>query len=331
MHKVGIDFGRSMVKATRTGDSVLEFPPVLARVSGRTLLGAPGMGAQALAYDGSRWATGEDARGAEGARWLTDERKTGLDMVVLALGALGRLGVGGTAVVCAGVPASLWSSDGPALRRSLAGRFEFSWGPDRRAVSVIPYVLPEPAGAYFFALLDGAGRVADPGLARVPVAVVDVGYRSVDIVLIDGGAMRPHVTRSTAHGTAMAFERLYARISSRVGLLSDDERMDAFLAVVRGQPLVLKGRELDGSLAQSVESARQAVADAVISDVRSALSGANYKVLLWAGGGAEWLRRALDGAFPGGMWVAEPRLANVRGFYRYAVMAASRPARTAGE
>jgi len=44
------------------------------------------------------------------------------------------------------------------------------------------------------------------------------------------------------------------------------------------------------------------------------------RVLLLTGGGSEWLRAELLGAFPGSRWVAEPRWANVRGFYRYVLM-----------
>jgi plasmid segregation protein ParM len=325
MHKVGVDAGRSMVKATCNGEAVVEFPPLVAPAGASVALLDGRAERLEVAWEGARWLVGESVRGAGGARWVTDERKVGTDSLVLALAALGRLGIQGEIVLCAGVPAALWGTDGAALRRLLSGPFTFGWNGHQRAVSVTAYVLPEPAGAYFEALLDQSGRVADPEIARYPVAVVDIGYRSVDIVLLERGAIQEHVTRSTAHGLVTAFNRLYQRLASEVGLLTDDERMDVFLGVVRGDPVVLKGRPVGDGLRRVIESARPDVADAIVSDVRSALSGVNYRVLLWAGGGAEWLRAELDAAFPGGRWPQSPRLANVRGFYRYACMVASRP------
>jgi len=206
---------------------------------------------------------------------------------------------------------------------SLSGQFTFTWNGHQRSVSASAYVMPEPAGAYFSCLLNTAGRLVDPELARYPVAVVDIGYRSVDIVLIDHGAIQEHVTRSTAHGLVTAYNRLYQRVSAELGLLADDERMDVFLAVVRGHPAVLKGRTVGDGLPAVLEVAKSEIVEAVISDVRSTLSGTNYRVLLWAGGGAEWLRAELDNALPGGRWPTDARLANVSGFYRFAVMKAA--------
>jgi len=320
MHKLGLDVGRSMVKATCGGDVVLEFPPLVAAAGSSHGLMDGKVDRLDVTWEGTRWLIGESVRGAAGARWVTDERKVGTDALVLALAAIGRLGVQGDVTLCAGVPAALWATDGAALRRLLTGPFTFSRNGHRCSVAVTAYVLPEPAGAYFSCLLSPAGRVGNSDLARYPVAVVDIGYRSVDIVLVDRGAIQEHVTRSTAHGLVTAYNRLFQQLTGEVGLLADDERMDAFLAVVRGEPLVLKGRTLGDDFRQVVAAAKPDLAEAITSDIRSALSGANYRVLLWAGGGAEWLRAELDRAFPGGRWPADARLANVRGFLRYATM-----------
>jgi hypothetical protein len=324
MHKIGLDVGRSMVKVTCNGDTVVEFPPLVAAVGASRALLDGKVERLEIAWEGTRWLAGESVRGAGGARWITDERKAGTDSLVLALAGLGKLGVQGDVTLCAGVPAALWATDGAALRRLLSGPFAFGWNGHQRSVSVTAYVMPEPAGAYFFCLLDPAGGVADPELPRYPVAVVDVGYRSVDIVLVEHGAIQEHVTRSTAHGLVTAYNRLYQRLAADLGLLTDDERMDVFLALVRGEPVVLKGRTLGDGLRRVVEGAKPDIVEAITSDIRSALSGANYRVLLWTGGGAGWLRAELDSAFPGGRWPDDPRLANVRGFYRYACMAAAR-------
>ena len=321
-HKVGLDMGRSMLKSTCNGDAVIEIPPLVAAGgASHALLDGKGERLE-VSWEGTRWLVGESVRGAIGARWVTDERKAGADSLVLALAAIGRHGVQGDVTLCAGVPAALWATDGAALRRLLTGPFSFGWNGSQRVVSMSAYVMPEPAGAYFYCLLNPAGRMGEPALAKYPVAVVDVGYRSVDIVLVERGAIQDHVTRSTAHGLVTAFNRLYQRLSADVGLLADDERMDVFLAIVRGETVVLKGRPLADGLRRIVEVAKPDVADAITSDIRSTLSGVNYRVLLWAGGGAQWLRAELDAAFPGGRWPEDTRLANARGFYRFAAMQA---------
>jgi len=323
MHRIGLDVGRSALKATCNGDTVIELPPLVAPGGvSRALLNGK-VERLEVTWEGTRWLVGESVRGAGTARWVTDERKAGTDSLVLTLAALGKLGVQGDVTLCAGVPAALWATDGAAFRRLLTGPFAWTWNEHQRSASITAYVMPEPAGAYFHALLNQAGRVADAELLKYPVAVVDIGYRSVDIVLVERGAIQEHVTKSTAHGVVTAYNRLYQRLAANVGLLADDERMDVFLSVVRGEPVVLKGRTMGGGLREVVEAAKPELAEAITSDVRSALSGVNYRVLLWAGGGAEWLRADLDAAVPGGRWPEDVRFANTRGFYRFAVMQAS--------
>ncbi len=324
MHKIGLDLGRSSVKATCAGDVVIELPPLVADGAvSRAMLNGQVERSEVL-WEGTRWLVGESVRGASGARWVTDERKAGTDSLVLALGAIGRLGIQGEITLCAGVPAALWATDGSALRRLLTGPFTWGWNGHERTAVVTAHVMPEPAGAYFHALLNPQGRPADRELSEYPVAVVDIGYRSVDIILVERGAIQEHVTKSTTHGIVTAYNRLYQRLAGDIGLLTDDERMDVFLSVVRGEPLVLKGRSLGGGQRGIVDQAKPDIAEAITADVRSALSGVNYRVLLWAGGGADWLRTDLDATFPGGRWPDDARLVNARGFYRFACMMVNR-------
>src|SRR5579884_2151410 len=67
MHKVGIDIGRSMVKATCNGEEVVEFPPLLAPVPPGGPVGLMDGRAERMEvlWEGARWMLGEGVRGSE--------------------------------------------------------------------------------------------------------------------------------------------------------------------------------------------------------------------------------------------------------------------------
>ena len=251
--------------------------------------------------------------------------------MILALAALGAVGVQGDVTLCVGVPAALWGTDGQTLQQMLSGSYQYTFNGHERVLRLTAAVLPEPVGTYLYVTLTTAGRMSDSTLESAPVAVVDIGYRTVDIVVVQGNTVHHGATRSSPHGVVNAFESVYREIEGRVGILTDDERMDVFLSVVRNRPIALKGREVHIDVDEVMHAARLDLAEAVIGDVKGALSGVNYRVLLWTGGGAAWLRPECERAFPGTRWADEPRWANVRGFYRGAVrLAANTGAAKAG-
>lgn len=320
MHKVGIDLGKSTVKATCNGEVVVEFPPLLAKAGMMRPFVDTHADHMEISLDGQGWLVGESATAGLASRWVTDEHKSGRDMLLLSLAAIGKIGIQGQVAVGTGVPAALWRTDGASLGDTLVGKHEYAWNGGARKVAMDVFVLPEPLGSYFYAILDQSGRIADRALAHEPVAIVDIGYRTVDIVIAHRGRLLDQSTRSTGHGMVVAFDRVFTFLSATVGLLSDGERAEAVQALVKGTPLRLKGMAVRDGLQQVLQEAKAELADQIAGDIRSALSSAEYRTLLFTGGGADWLREHLVQQFPGGRWVDEPRYANARGFYRYAAM-----------
>lgn len=321
MHKLGCDFGKSATKATCNGNTVIEFPPLIARAgSSRPFLDGRYTDRMEVAVDGQSWFVGDSAGMGLDTRWVTDERKAGRDTLLFLLAALGKLGLQGPVAVCTAVPAALWRTDGAALGDLIKGVHNYTWNGAARRVVIDAYVLPEPIGTYFFAALDTAGRVSDPDLFTGPTAIVDIGYRTVDIIVVRQGRLIDRVTRSSGHGVVIAFDRIYSYLSGSIGLLSDDERADVFAALVRGTPLRLKGAVVDGDLRARFADYRDEVADQITADVHTALSAVRYRTVLFTGGGAEWLHEPLLKVFPQARIADDPRLANVRGFYRYLMM-----------
>jgi hypothetical protein len=109
------------------------------------------------------------------------------------------------------------------------------------------------------------------------VAIVDVGYRSAILALVQEGTIRQDVIRGSAHGLAMAVGRLEAEVASQVELLSGDETLELFLAVVGNRTAMLRGQRLPADL--DLRALHDEVQEPV-GDVRSALAGVNYRYLL---------------------------------------------------
>lgn len=172
-----------------------------------------------------------------------------------------------------GLPLSLCSQEGQ--RKALVERLRGQdvWSPldggDACHVTIGGVqVYPQGAGAVACALL------ADPVLSQRPLGLVDVGFRTVDSLILRrlGGAWAPDASLagSADIGIGQADEAARARLEREHGILIPEGASEQ-AEQKYGGPLWVRGREVDVFLLVREEA--KTVAEPVTNEVRRARGG----------------------------------------------------------
>ena len=326
---IAIDRGRSSTKIVYSGGMRLEWPPVAAPLPASpdpALLDhvADGDGMIVL-VDGEWWAVGAGAGAA-----ALDERKADAAARAVVAAALMACGLrDGQVDVGLAVPAALASSEASRLASSVAGHLNATSASGARVdVKVRATVLAEPAAAAMVVLLAEDGTPRHRELAAT-VAVVDLGHRTLDLVVLRGG--RP-LGPGWSHpsGGVVAYERwLRSDVEPHLGfLLTDAERAAVVSAAARGQVPTVRGRRLPAEVLAALSQHRRHLAGEVVRAMRTALSGVAYQRLVITGGLAEWLAGELLAEWPHATIPPEPRWAVAEGLLRYLRYRGNRSDRT---
>jgi hypothetical protein len=134
---------------------------------------------------------------------------------------------------------------------------------------------------------------------------------------VEGGEVVGRFTGGDTAGMRRAAELVIHTVRGNHGLTLSLHQADELLRTRRPRLYTAQG-EVD--LGPLVDQARDATAAAVVTFVeRQWGNGRQFSHLLFTGGGAEALRRALLAQYPHGVVLPDPVTANALGLARYAV------------
>ena len=200
----------------------------------------------------------------------------------------------------------------------LGGRHEFRVGRRRAAVEVERVAAaPQPLGAYFAWGLDDAGRWArDAKDAQRRVGVIDLGFNTLDLLVLEGGRPVRRYTGGDQLGVSRAAARLVSEVQRRYHRRLDLHEADDLLRAAAGGGEAETGGVDVGALARGALA--QWVGEVV--DYLNAQWGAepNLAATLVTGGGALAAGAQLAARWPGATVLRDPVTANARGLARYA-------------
>ena len=317
-HVIGMDLGKSSTKyVTAVGPG--EIPAWLAR--GRiTQIMEGGNGNSGLSYKGQDYIVGRDAILGNGFSWSSTEDKDDLRNLLFALSVLGNLGITEANMVI-GLPVSAASS--PAVvervKSLLGGSHEVVIGGKHMSVTIQVGILAEPLGTYFSLVLDQSGRpVSSPYLDEL-VGIVDIGYRTVDVVTLDGGKLA--TTRdSTLSGITILFDRACKLLEADHGKLRPNEVAKVHTWLVGGcqEPLMIGGKYTRMDLPTEVARLKSELTGQIMDEVQSLMANIRPDRIIMTGGGAALLRVDLSKINQHLTYHPNPRMANAIGFYRSA-------------
>ena len=187
-------------------------------------------------------------------------------------------------------------------------------------------VIPEALAAWYDHIINTAGSAAQLEAERlnVPVAVVDIGGRTIDIVVVADQAVRHNGSGSLRCGLLDLQRQVGEGIRGRFDLDEVSER--AVDAAARTGRVRLFGKDHD--VTDLVRSARQQLIERLHAETQRQLGrGAELERILFVGGGAIALATDIQHWFANHAIAAHPAFANARGMLKYLTYVCQEPER----
>ena len=276
---------------------------------------------ESLGYQGRQYLVGERALKV-GRRLFVGLSREWLDTVpyrILALNAIRRrLPESGLSVtVVTGLPVGDITQHVATVKRRLEGthRLEIlaAGRPWEVTISDVR-VLPQPLGTVFSQVMDDHGNLTDARLVEARIGVLDIGFRTSDYFTLQGFEVIPAqcLTRNT--GIAELLLDVSREIGSRYGVETDPHALND---VVLRKKLPVGSRTID--ITSIVEPLLDRHAEAILAHGRMLWGdeARGLHVLWMTGGGAQLLDARLQQLAPHATLVANARIQNAVGYYRF--------------
>ncbi len=172
-------------------------------------------------------------------------------------------------------------------------------------------VIPQPFGTLFDLLLDEGGNPQNVDLSDARLGICDVGFRTVDCVVADRLDYIDRHSFSTTTGMSAAYTLIAQRLQSEFGVTKTNYELDG---IVRSGRLRLGGQVHDVS--EIRDEAFAAIANKIITEIRSCWPVRDLDVIYVSGGGATALSRHFQEAFDTAVTASDAQEANVRGYWK---------------
>ena len=177
-------------------------------------------------------------------------------------------------------------------------------------------VIPEALAAWYDHIISEAngGVQLEADRLGVPVAVVDIGGRTTDFVVVADQAVRHDSSGSLRCGLLDLKRQVAAAIRAKFDLEELSER--ATEEAVRNGSVRLFGKTHD--VAGQVRDARREIIERLHAETQRQLGrGAELEQILFVGGGAVALADDIQDWFPNQAIAPHPAFANARGMLKY--------------
>ncbi len=273
-----------------------------------------------LELDGKGYFVGEQAlRQSDSPRFsLNNNRYDAEEGKVLAETALALLaGSGETVEVITGLPVDHYAQQKTLLKKSLEGFHRVRLcGENKITVVHEAVILLQPMGTFFHHVIndDGSPRESDAG--RLKTGVIDIGYGTTDIIVMEGFKMQEHKSRSNS---AVAMNQLNRLVSDEVhkafGQRWEPHEMDS---IVQAGALSLRGKRHD--VQDLVHACKEKLARQLVNWLQIQWPDhAKLDRILLGGGGGAAMADTLGDAFHVTL-VSDPQKAVVKGYGKYAAL-----------
>ncbi len=248
---------------------------------------------------------------------------SGLNRAIVQHG-LQKAGLGGHSVhAVSGLPVgSFYLKDGSRREETLASKrasLKQAVQPiDGRLPAAIAFheIIPEALAAWYDHVIteSGEGVQLEPERIRVPVAVVDIGGRTTDYVVVADQAVVHAASGSLRCGLLDVKREVAEGIRGRFDLEVVSERLVE--ATIQRGVVRLFGKDED--VADLVQRAQRQMVERLHSETQRQLGrGAELERILFVGGGTLALAAAIRDWFPNQVIAEHPAFANARGMLKY--------------
>lgn len=175
-------------------------------------------------------------------------------------------------------------------------------------------VIPQPLGTLFMKILDTDGKLKDKALANKRVGVIDIGFKTTDLVVCDKLEYIDKLSRSTTTAMHTAYQIISDQIREQFGVDKPVFQLDE---IVRSGFIKIEGKTY--SLQEITDYAFRSVAEKLIAEIKSLWPNRwELETIILTGGGAEALGSLLAGRLETSVVQEGAQMANVQGYTRLA-------------
>jgi len=238
--------------------------------------------------------------------------------------ALQQAGLGGRSLhAVSGLPVSaFYLQDGNQRHKSVTRKRDSLKQPvqptDGKLAAGIAFheVIPEALAAWYdYVIVEQEGRATiDESRLSVPIAIVDIGGRTTDFVVVKDQGVIHGSSGSLQCGMLDVKQQVANGIQERFDLETLGEQLVA--QAVENQIVRLHGKDYD--ITPLVKSAKQHVVERIHAETRRQLGlGVELDRILFVGGGTVALAEDIANWFPNQAIAEHPAFANARGMLKY--------------
>jgi plasmid segregation protein ParM len=203
--------------------------------------------------------------------------------------------------------------DRTVIEDALSGRFQIAVA-DRTLDLFIRYltVVPQPYGALMDLIFKDTLGSVDERYANARVGIVDIGFKTTDLVLMRQGEFVQKGSGSLKTAMSAVYQAAIQKFSSRYP--GNWDTLGIETALREGAFNVLGKRfEFDAAL---IHAELAGLAGEIGAWVHGRWSSEPIDYLIGSGGGSLLLKPFLLKAFPQMTFISDPQFANVRGYYK---------------
>jgi plasmid segregation protein ParM len=180
-------------------------------------------------------------------------------------------------------------------------------------------VVPQVMGTYYVCLA-GKNDSLRPAGPNVRFGIADIGFNTLDLIGIEGGAAIDRFTGGSTLGMRRAAEIVLNAVREEVDVeLSLQQADDLIVQACKGQRSVIYHPEGETDVTRMVQQALDNAAASVCSFVERVWgNGRQFRHILLTGGGARALQEYLLKLYPYATLIRDPITANARGLAHWA-------------
>lgn len=176
-------------------------------------------------------------------------------------------------------------------------------------------VIPQGCGAFLDLLFADDHGDPNEAYAQGPVGIVDIGYKTTDFALMQSAEFAWRFSGSIKHGMSMIYQAAVQKFSDayrgNFDLKSVEEAISDGMICRLGERIAVDPTLLDADF--------NGLAGEITSWIRQRWRDQRLSRIICAGGGSLMLKPCLSRLLPEMIFLNNPNLANVRGFYKGAL------------
>lgn len=311
---VGIDIGKGYIKFY-SPDKQAVYPSLISYGVVGTI---DGRGDGSIKYKGKDFIVGQDAELGTMAWSIDDKKGTRGSLVHILHIASGYFPEKDTIICGVGLPVGNYESEKNKLKEILQGTHTFQVDGKEKKVTIIPYVMPEGIGAYCSIMLNDKGEFRSD-ITPALTLVVDIGFKTLDTVLVDGAKVSMKGWKSTFTAVEGVTNRLEAKLMETHGVIMPEEKVRLKKVLMTPSKIfMMRGEAVDVTtmLMNATQDAGSEIIDYVVHTLRETAA----EKILFSGGGSILFREQLKSSFPYADFMDDIH-ANAKGFYKLALRA----------